>query len=63
MESEEGDFEQPLVELRQRIEELEGYPEGSGHSGELERLRSALKKTTKEVFAKLTRTPSTTSAT
>ena len=46
MESEEGNFEQPLVELRQRIEELEGYPEGSGHSSELERLRSALKKTT-----------------
>ncbi len=54
MQSEESTFEQPLIELRQRIEELEGYPEGSGHSGELERLRSALKKTTKDVFGKLT---------
>ncbi len=47
-------FEEPLTDLRRRIEELEGYPEGSGHETELERLRSALKKKTREVFAKLT---------
>ena len=47
-------FEEPLADLRRRIEELEGYPEGSGHETELERLRSALKKKTREVFAKLT---------
>ncbi len=50
----ENDFEAPLVELRQRIEELEGYPEGSGHDAELQRLRKALGKTTREVFSKLT---------
>jgi acetyl-CoA carboxylase carboxyl transferase subunit alpha len=54
MSSTENEFEQPLVELRKRIEELEGFPAGSGHEAELERLRSALKKTTREVFAKLT---------
>ncbi len=54
MSSTENEFEQPLVELRKRIEELEGYPAGSGHEAELERLRTALKKTTREVFAKLT---------
>ncbi len=54
MSSTENEFEQPLVELRKRIEELEGYPAGSGHEAELERLRSALRKTTKEVFSKLT---------
>ena len=54
MSSTENEFEQPLVELRKRIEELEGFPAGSGHEAELERLRGALKKTTKEVFAKLT---------
>ncbi len=47
-------FEEPLIELRRRIEELEGYPEGSGHSDELGRLRSALEKKTREVFNKLT---------
>ena len=46
-------FEEPLIELRRRIEELEGYPEGSGHEAELERLRHALRRTTNEVFGKL----------
>ncbi len=52
--SNDSNFEQPLIELRRRIEELEGYPEGSGHDGELTRLRSALAKKTREVFSKLT---------
>ncbi len=47
-------FEEPLNELRRRIGELEGYPEGSGHEAELERLRSALAKKTREIFSKLT---------
>lgn len=54
MSNTENEFEQPLVELRKRIEELEGYPAGSGHESELERLHSALRKTTREVFSKLT---------
>ncbi len=49
-----NNFEEPLIELRRRIEELEGYPEGSGHDEELGRLRSALEKKTREVFNKLT---------
>ena len=55
MRSEESNFEEPLVALRERIEELEGLPPGRSHASELNRLRSTLKKTTKEVFAKLTR--------
>jgi len=47
-------FEQPIIDLRRRIEELEGYPEGSGHEAELERLRQTLDKTTQEVFSRLT---------
>ncbi len=47
-------FEKPLVELRRRIEELEGFPEGSGHEAELEKLRKSLEKSTRDVFAKLT---------
>lgn len=54
MSTEENSFEAPLVELRRRIEELEGYPEGSGHRQELEQLRHSLKKTTKEIFSRLT---------
>ncbi len=49
-----NNFEEPLAELRRRIEELEGYPEGSGHDGELGRLRSALEKKSREIFSKLT---------
>ncbi len=54
MRAAESSFEGPLIELRQRIEELEGYPQGSGHEAELERLRGRLLKTTKDVFSKLT---------
>ena len=50
----ENSFEEPLIELRRRIEELEGYPEGSGHDAELERLRSSLEKKSREVFSRLT---------
>jgi acetyl-CoA carboxylase carboxyl transferase subunit alpha len=53
MTPDETNFEEPLVDLRQRIEELEGYPEGSGHRGELEKLRSELGKRTREIFSRL----------
>jgi acetyl-CoA carboxylase carboxyl transferase subunit alpha len=48
-------FEEPLVQLRRRIQELESYPSGSGQEKELERLRTALKKTTAEIYDGLTR--------
>lgn len=51
----ENSFEQPLVDLRRRIEELQGFPEGSGHDVEVERLRRALDKSTREVFSGLNR--------
>ncbi len=52
--ADEKNFEAPLADLRRRIEELEGYPEGSGHEAELDRLRSGLDKKAREVFGKLT---------
>ena len=55
MPSSEAPFEQPLAELRRRIEELEGYPPGSGRGKELERLRAQLAKTTSEVYGRLSR--------
>jgi acetyl-CoA carboxylase carboxyl transferase subunit alpha len=48
-------FEEPLSELRRQIEELQAYPQGSGHERELERLRSALRKSTAEVYGTLDR--------
>jgi acetyl-CoA carboxylase carboxyl transferase subunit alpha len=48
-------FEEPIVELRRRLEELEGYPAGTGQRKELESLRSKLSKTTREVYSKLSR--------
>ncbi|HTQ79301.1 MAG TPA: acetyl-CoA carboxylase carboxyltransferase subunit alpha [Thermoanaerobaculia bacterium] len=55
MQTAEPHFDEPLIELRRRIEELEGYPAGSGHEREIERLRSTLKKSTAEVYGNLNR--------
>ncbi len=54
MNATETNFEAPLIDLRRRIEELEGYPAGSGHEQELEQLRRALEKTSHEIFGRLT---------
>ena len=48
-------FEESLIELRRRIEELSDYPPGDGRDKELDRLRKELKKRTKDVFANLDR--------
>jgi acetyl-CoA carboxylase carboxyl transferase subunit alpha len=48
-------FEEPLQDLRRRIEELEGYPAGSGHERELHRLRAALADRSEEVYGRLSR--------
>ncbi|HEX9943362.1 MAG TPA: acetyl-CoA carboxylase carboxyltransferase subunit alpha [Thermoanaerobaculia bacterium] len=51
----DSSFEEPLIELRRRIEELEGFPAGGGQEKELERLRNTLRKTTTDVYSNLTR--------
>jgi acetyl-CoA carboxylase carboxyl transferase subunit alpha len=48
-------FDEPLVQLRRRIRELEGYPSGSGQDKELDRLRATLKRTTAEIYGNLNR--------
>jgi acetyl-CoA carboxylase carboxyl transferase subunit alpha len=55
MQATDSNFDVPLVELRRRIEELEGYPAGSSQEKELERLRTTLKKSTAEVYGSLSR--------
>jgi acetyl-CoA carboxylase carboxyl transferase subunit alpha len=53
--AQEVPFEAPIEELRRRINELEGFPPGSGRRKELKQLRSDLAKTTEEIYSKLTR--------
>jgi len=48
-------FDEPLVALRRRLEELTGYPEGSGHEREIARLRGELERATAEVYKGLSR--------
>jgi acetyl-CoA carboxylase carboxyl transferase subunit alpha len=55
MQNTDASFDSQLVDLRKRIEELEGYPAGGGQEKELERLRTTLKKSTAEVFGNLSR--------
>jgi len=55
MQATDSNFDAQLVELRRRIEELEGFPAGSSQEKELDRLRAALKKSTVEVYGNLTR--------
>jgi acetyl-CoA carboxylase carboxyl transferase subunit alpha len=55
MQTGEPHFDEPLNELRRRIEELEAFPEGSGQERELDRLRNALRKNTAEIYGSLTR--------
>ncbi len=55
MVSPDAPFEAPLADLRRRIEELEGYPEGVGRGKEIARLQSRLEKATREVYRGLDR--------
>ncbi|HLX08841.1 MAG TPA: acetyl-CoA carboxylase carboxyltransferase subunit alpha [Thermoanaerobaculia bacterium] len=48
-------FEEPLVQLRRRIQELESFPSGSGQDKELDQLRATLRKTTAEIYGSLSR--------
>jgi len=55
MQATDSNFDAPLVELRRKIEELEGFPAGSSQEKEIERLRSTLKKSTAEIYNNLSR--------
>jgi acetyl-CoA carboxylase carboxyl transferase subunit alpha len=51
----DANFEEPLVELRRQIEELENYPSRPGLDKEIDRLRSRLRKETDDVYRGLNR--------
>ena len=55
MATSDSTFEEPLIELRRQIEELEGFPEGSGKEKELDRLRNNLRKSTADIYSNLSR--------
>ncbi len=55
MQPNDSSFEEPLAELRRKIEELEGYPAGTGHDQEISQLRAELERQTAEVYGNLSR--------
>jgi acetyl-CoA carboxylase carboxyl transferase subunit alpha len=53
--SSDSTFEEPLVELRRQIQELENYPSRPGIDKDVDRLRARLRKETEEVYKGLSR--------
>jgi acetyl-CoA carboxylase carboxyl transferase subunit alpha len=51
---EDGNFEEPILKLRRRIEELSALPDDATHRRELERLREKLERVSREIYASLT---------
>jgi acetyl-CoA carboxylase carboxyl transferase subunit alpha len=54
MNGEDGQFEEPILRLRQRIEELSALPDDVARRKEVERLRERLDRVSREVYASLT---------
>ncbi len=51
----DSNFEEPLLELRRQIQELENYPSRPGIDKEIDRLRLRLRKETEDVYRGLNR--------
>lgn len=51
---EDGNFEEPILKLRRRIEELSALPDDATHRRELEKLREKLERVSRETYAGLT---------
>ncbi len=54
MNSEDGNFEEPILKLRRRIEELSALPDDASHRREIEKLREKLGRVSREIYANLT---------
>jgi len=54
MHTEESAFEEPILKLRQRIEELSALPDDAAHRRELDKLREKLDRVTREIYSTLT---------
>ncbi len=53
MNSEDGNFEEPILKLRRRIEELSALPDDASHRREVEKLLEKLEKLSREIYANL----------
>ena len=54
MSSENGDFEEPILRLRRRLEELAALPDDAAHRREIEKVREKLDKVSREIYSSLT---------
>lgn len=54
MQTEESQFEEPIVKLRRRLEEMEALPDDGSHRKEIQKLRERIDRTTDEIYANLT---------
>ena len=52
--NEDGNFEEPIVKLRRRIEELTALPDDASHRREIEKLQEKLERVSREIYAGLT---------
>jgi acetyl-CoA carboxylase carboxyl transferase subunit alpha len=51
---EDGNFEEPILKLKRRIEELSALPDDAARRREIEKLREKLEKVSRETYASLT---------
>ncbi|HEY6930787.1 MAG TPA: acetyl-CoA carboxylase carboxyl transferase subunit alpha, partial [Thermoanaerobaculia bacterium] len=54
MNGEDGNFEEPILKLRRRIEELSALPDDAAHRREIEKLRERLDRVSREIYGNLT---------
>lgn len=54
MQSEEALFEEPILKIRRRLEELQALPDDGSHRREIQRLQEKLLRTTEEIYSRLT---------
>jgi acetyl-CoA carboxylase carboxyl transferase subunit alpha len=54
MQGEESQFEEPILKIRRRLEELEALPDDGTHRKEIQRLQERLLRTTEEIYSRLT---------
>ena len=54
MNSENGDFEEPILRLRRRLEELAALPDDAAHRREIEKVQEKLDRVSREIYSNLT---------
>ena len=54
MNADNGNFEEPILRLRRRLEELAALPDDAAHRREVEKLREKLDRVSREIYSSLT---------